>query len=384
MSRKILVSLVGGQTIPNVLFIQEMERADIYVFIHSKQTVKLRKQIENACENLIKEKVYIEVDEYSLKSFNSAISNQFEFLKDDKIIVNITGGTKIMSLGTYDYFLQKFPENSTVFYCDGGKNQYRQIHPPIHDNIEKHSYKIPLSTYLKANGVAKTPSLYFEEKEIMGKNKPLKSLEYSTCLYDIFSSSSNQELIFQMKKLHQNEARGKKVNLNEKPEYQELFNQLIITNFDFEDDTRQTLSKYETKYLTGDWFEEYTYYHIKPLLDLPVNRIVLGLNSTRENAPNEYDILFTHDNDLYYIECKSTLLDFTGKTNNFIFNEALYKAAANRNEFGTYTKCYLFCSDDFSNLTDTQKGRAEILRIKLVGSEILSKEDGLKKLFNIA
>jgi hypothetical protein len=381
MARKIIVSLIGGQTIPNVLFIKEMEIADRYIFITSSQTKKLVNQIILACPEIGSNYLIIEVDEYNLKNFDETINEYVENDPNSKYYINITGGTKIMSLATFNYFSLKNKNNENfIYYVDGGRNQFRQIYPSIDINILPHKYSIDLSSYLKANNVKKENGKSYEENEVLEKNKLLKSEIISENLYSIFSTGSNKLLVSQLEKFHRDKRRGKIINLDESREYSDLFSTLEEIGFNF--NIKNRIDKNESKYLTGDWFEEYIFCKMKALFQLPDKNIALGLNTSRENAPNEFDVLFTFNNNLYYIECKSSLM-VDGKINNVIYNEAIYKAAALRNEFGTYTKGYLFCSDDFSKLSDVQKDRAKLLRIIPVGSEIISKVNGFKELFSL-
>lgn len=376
--KKVLISLIGGQTIPNVLLINEMNKMDEYIFIHTSSTKRQADFITSACAEVITGIRYIEVGEYNTNKFDEILIKELVLNNEDKIHINLTGGTKIMSIGAYNFFLKNFPDNSIMYYCEGGKNQYRQVYPIGENNPFIHKYKIPLHIYFRANGIAKNKDLFYSKNDILSKNSCLKSKSLANKIFDKFSKRSDLHLLKGIYELQSSRLRGKSILISN---YSELNESLLSLSFEFNDSNRSILDKNETKYLTGDWFEEYVFYSLKDLLGLEDEFSVLGINSKREEAPNEYDILLIINNDLYYIECKSTLFDIDGKFLKDVYNEALYKAAALRNEFGTFTKCFLFSSDDFSKLDISHLSRAEVLRVNLIGKDYLENSDKLKQIF---
>jgi hypothetical protein len=73
------------------------------------------------------------------------------------------------------------------------------------------------------------------------------------------------------------------------------------------------LSKVETKYLTGDWFEEFFYYQLKESKNLDENAIATGCVIRKNNIPNEFDILFLENDQLKVVECKTFIWKFDKK-----------------------------------------------------------------------
>lgn len=383
MAKKILVSLVSHQTIPNVLFIKEIKDVDFHLFISTPEMEKrgVTQRIIEACgDNILNTKTF-EVDEYNLKEFELRIENLLTPDPKVEVYLNITGGTKIMSLGAYNYFIQKYPITK-VFYLDGGKNQFRQIYPQIENNIVPHNYKIDLSTYLIANGVKDGARRNYELKDILKRNKTHRNFETSAKFLEVFLNNKDHKIIKAINFLHLNELREKQLKLEEYPAFNNYYADLIRIGFEPANKAKGWLSTKETKYLTGDWFEEYVLFTIKKLFNFEGPEIAMGVHIYREGTPNEIDILFTYKNSLYFIECKSTISK-NGEISNTLYNETLYKTAALKNDFGLYVNTYLFCTDDFENLTENQKNRAEYMGIKLVGSEFLKNENKLTELFKL-
>lgn len=384
MPEKIVVSLVSVQTIPNVLFIQEMDGIDLHIFITTEDMEKKRVtgRIVESCKEKIKKTAIVVVDEYNLKSFEGRILSLDPLHKGSEVFLNLTGGTKIMALGSYNFFISRFPDTTKVFYLDGGKNQFRQIFPEIENNIIFHTYKIDLATYLKANGVKDGSGKYYEQNDILKRNKTIRNFEFSNKILDVFLNQRNHKIIEAINFLHTNELREKQLKLEEYPGFNNHYAELIRFGFDPINHSKGWLSTKETKYLTGDWFEEYVFFTIKRLFGFESPEIGMGVHIYREGSPNEIDILFTHKNSLYFIECKSSISQ-NGKIQNTLYNETLYKAAALKKDFGLYVNAYLFCTDEFDQLNEKQKSRANYLGIKLVGAEYLKNEEELKKLFNL-
>ncbi|WP_100629772.1 Card1-like endonuclease domain-containing protein [Algoriphagus formosus] len=383
-NKRVVVSLVSLQTIPNVLFIKEKGPVDLHIFITTKGMEKkgVTSQILEACQAEIKESTTIEVDEYNLKGFESNISSKLQLESGIEIFLNLTGGTKIMALGAYNFFLSKFPNSTKVFYLDGGKNQFRQIFPEITENIITHQYKIDLATYLKANGVKDGANRYYETKDILKRNKTHRDYQHSEKILDIFLSSKDHKVIQAINFLHSNGLREKLVKLEEYPGFNNHYAELIRFGFEPTNKAKGWLSTKETKYLTGDWFEEYVLFTLKKIFGFEGPEIGMGVHIYREGSPNEIDILFTYKNSLYFIECKSTI-SIDDKINNSLYNETLYKAAALKKDFGLYVHTYLFCTDDLDQLNANQKNRAKYLGITLVGANYLKDESKLKKLFDL-
>jgi hypothetical protein len=88
------------------------------------------------------------------------------------------------------------------------------------------------------------------------------------------------------------------------------------------------LTKYEIQFLTGGWFEEYIFSLIKNKIQ--PQDIVLGIglpiSDNRAISNRDLDVVFTFENKLFVIECK------TGIDKESILNETVYKAAALKNE----------------------------------------------------
>lgn len=369
MSRKIIVSIISDQTIPNILFIKQKEMADFYYFI---TTARMEKNgvTDNTIKSLgldIQQTKRIEVIEDSVKDIDDKLVHQLEYEDEDELLINITGGTKIMSLAVYNFFTRNGA--GEIFYIPIGKNEIKQIFPLRKNRVSVIEQRVNLLEYLTAYGVSVRNESY------LSKNTLLKSNEQTTNLFNAFISEKRDQLFQSAEEIRQANLRGKKIlkNDNQKGEYFKKAE--IFRNSGISWDTDDCISKAETKYITGEWFEEYIYPRIKKWLNKSDDEIGMGLQLIKGDAPNEYDVMFMHRNALYVIECKTDVSDNSEGKISYLFTNTLYKAATLKKEFGLWVNYYLFALNDFSTLTDDQKNRAKQLDIKLVGLEILKNEE---------
>lgn len=374
MSRKVIVSIVSDQTIPNVLFIQENSGADFYYFI-STQKMEMKNSSLNICKAAGIEAPFfsiIEVQEDSLLDIEDTLQDNFSYEDDDKILVNITGGTKIMSLGVYNFFARHGA--AEIYYLPIGKNEIAQTFPLRKNKTKALGYRINLFDYLTANGV-NVSSKFFS-----GKNSLTKNEDIANAIFNHFLGN-HRSRILEITEMIRTSFRGKKIiPTKSELDYAAFYSSLELINYGMEFEKDDQITSEETKYLTGDWFEEYVYTKVKTILNIPDDHIGIGVQLNKDGNQNEYDIIFTLNNALYVIECKTDVSDqIEGEEAriSYLFTNTLYKAATLKKEFGLWVNYYLFALNDFSNLTEQQRKRAEQLDIKLAGTEILGNIESL-------
>lgn len=147
--KKVLVSILSDHLVPNYLFIKEMRgQYNELLFIGTPYTESkaIATHLENALENRKSniKKVILESDQYQegVQSLeNISLPNDVQY------IVNLTGGTKIMSLIVYDFFRKL---NSSFYYIPIGKNTYCNIEE---ENIHALQYRISLREYFTLYGL---------------------------------------------------------------------------------------------------------------------------------------------------------------------------------------------------------------------------------------
>jgi hypothetical protein len=338
---RILISLISDQTIPNVLFIKEYEgQVDSYVFVTTDKMETQGKLLwilkaTGITAEQYQKAIVIEDDLISIDRTLNALNLTYE----DDYILNLTGGTKIMSIGVYNYFLHR---NSEIYYIPIGKNISRKIFPPVQQREFPITYRTDLITYLTSYGI--------EVINADAINHLSKSETFTKLFFDR-NYSKNKELknLFDYK---ENTKRDSCIRV----ELPNLFKWLEQIDFPFE--SRGILSKKEIFYLSGGWLEEYTYTKIKTVLNLSDKDIGLNISIKRQKVSNEFDVMFVLNNTIYVFECK------TGLTRKDLYEEAVYKLAALRKDFGLFVNSYIVTMTEIRNTF--WKDRATLFNIQLL------------------
>jgi len=319
----ILVSLVSDQTIPNVLFIKERHDIDKYLFVSTEEMERKGKydciiraaglQGHNARQRLI----VVGDSLYDVRSKLAAL----DYDDDDRFYVNLTGGTKIMSIGVYNFFRDI---SSEIFYIPGGKNLSKKIFPVVKHRQQALKYRLSVAEYLTCYGI-----------DILNPttvNSLIRTPDETAAWYRFFLGLSEDQLRT-LDRLRRFRSK-KKTAYEDAPGLASLLN-----NAPFRSEDPAYLSKHEIRYLSGDWFEEYIYAALKETLNLHDAAIAVGVNIKRDDVQNEFDIMFTHDNHFYVIECKTSVYDAAQKRN--IFTDTLYKLSALRKDFGLFARAFI-------------------------------------------
>lgn len=408
MEKQLLISLVSDQTIPNVQIIKEFGNSETdYKFLLTKgmQRKGIVQWIVDATQ--IKDFQDIFVDEYSVADIENELQ-KIDYSEYSRIIVNLTGGTKMMVLSVFDFFRNK--QNTEMYYVTGIGNAYQKI---VDRGCEQNvfSCSISLEEYLKSYGFS------------IKKAQPSGiSLEQTEKIYNHYINGDFSRYTDSLNFLR--ERRGKVITDTDFVTIKDF-----LETIEYYPAKEGTLSKLETKYLTGEWFEEYIGAKIKCDLELTDNQILvgtqirkdvplrqelnsvptlLGLEEKEEGLGNEMDVMFVKDNRFYVIECKTSiiatiskprrnkdekeqqLMDNTIKEEKNILGETIYKSDALRTKFGLFAKSYIFTlsnlkqlvandSNKAKNISDLLK-RASLSNIKIVDRALLIQAENMRNL----
>lgn len=357
----ILVCLVSDQTIPNVQFIKWYFNNNIQnmkiLFLSTKEMEKKEKSkhIQAALTDINKFLEYdvITTNENDIDTTNNIFEKYFSENKFNKFIVNITGGTKLMSLATFQFFMQK--ENTEIYYQPIGKS-LQQLYP------ETKKYDIfeilSLEEFLNAHGI----NFSFD-------NVCVKDWDFNKTVFDKIVKH-HHHLISKMVILQNTSwfkniyKRKDSLNFEEIPE--EKFSNIeeisvnkeeiceLIKLFGFDS---KSVELSHIRYITGGWFEEYVYQKIcNENSNVDKKNVALNVNISKGNDKNELDIIYLDKNNmLHIIECKSFL---DGKDGSKILTEALYKLQAIiKTKFGLFVKHHLYTKSIIDKETPLNRAR---------------------------
>jgi hypothetical protein len=373
-----LVSLVSDQTIPNVLVALHF-RPDALLFLTTESMERKGKTdailqclamrgldyAERHWRVSVREDSLLHIEQ-ELARWSQSQEEEFDY------IVNLTGGTKLMSIAAYDYF-QAF--GSSMIYVPIPKNEFLTPFPKRRPKApEALKDRLTVCEYLTAYGfkVANASDLD-RKKELAEGRKELTRHIYQN-YQELKSFLAN--LYEAMKTVAEDRKRLKKGLSFKLPFQPPAQGQEILREMGFQESAEGWIKKGfhrdDYEYLRGGWLEERLYLALKEVLPSESD-VLLGVQYTnREGTSNELDVLFTLQNRLHLVECKS--LDAaegseaggTASLTNF-----LYKLGALRQEFGLTPVGYLATTSEDSLDKDGQPKESLVKRAKQFNIEML-------------
>lgn len=368
MTEKIIVSLISEQTIPNVQFIKwytknNFQKYDLLFVSTKKMEQNLKSEfIKNALDgisNFLGEIKSLIVEENDMQNIQSNLKAFFENLRYKDVIVNITGGTKMMSLISFQFFSNL--KNSQIFYQPIAK-------PLLELFPESKEFEIneilTLEEYLKANGIKyrfdnncvrdwefnKTVAndLIIPNRTIIAAMVELQNTSYFKNIYkrkDFIDFLEVEEEKFCLEK-------NKNISKND------ICNFIDCAGFDI-----KKVSLNDFRYFTGGWFEEFVYQKVLNEINVKPENVALNVHIEKGSDKNELDVVYLDlKNQLHVIECKSFL---EGKDGAKVLNEALYKLQAIiKSKFGLNVKSHLYTKSVIDK--ESALNRASDFNIELV------------------
>jgi hypothetical protein len=360
---KILVSLVSDQTIPTIEFIREMQgEVDKHLFISTASMEErgnrqwILKTVAIDAEKLLDP---IVVNEFSFEDIEEKLVKSVN--DEDTYVVNLTGGTKVMSLAVYEFFKSV---KSEMYYLTG-RNEMIKVYPGRRKVTSKLKAQISLSDYLSAYGF-----------EIISQSCPLrpKELAEDFLKYFLFNFNRDSDVPLLEKFRHKRE-KGLK-NFREISGMQDF-----LKSLGFQPENDKNLSKYECRYLSGDWLEEYLFYFLKENMDVADSAIGLSLFAKKGGMSNEFDVLLMRNNKIFLFECKTSIY-IDSEESQTIIGDTIYKSDSLRNKFGLFAQTTVVTLSDLSNRKlESHIKRADASRVKLIGKTVFE-GDTLKEELN--
>lgn len=310
--KRIIVSIVSEQTVPNYLFIKELfQIGDELLFVSSS---KYADRIDWILQTLNYKNCRDERIVFPERGEERWVDMETQLLrklsKDVQYIVNLTGGTKYMSLLAQSVF-EKY--NSRFYYIPYPQNII--LEPSTNEAISL-KYRLNIKEYLSCYNVSFTEKCTVEEKS------------YTSSFYDKFLFGHLDFKVIDLLRSYRN---NKKIAISsietcisteKKPQIANLGTFLKSVNFPLCE--KGFLTRHEIEYLTGGWFEEYMYYLIKDKIEPQDIKLGVLIKRTDRTNQNDLDVVFMSGNKLFVIECK------TGIQGQKMFNETVYKATAIR------------------------------------------------------
>jgi hypothetical protein len=248
-----------------------------------------------------------------------------------------------------------------------GQGEYIKMHPVIKKAAYPIRSKISLKEYLTAYGF-----------EVSNESEPFRDRKTCNELLNYFLNSFNKEKdVPVLDTLRQFRSK----NLSSLENIQGLDS--FLTRINYQPKNENKLSKYECRYLSGDWLEDYLFFFLIDNFNIEEKEIGLSWNVVKNGSPNEFDVLLMRNNKLYLFECKTSIYLDNEESQTFI-GETIYKSDSLRNKFGLFSQTTVFTLSDLENpRLKKHIERAEASKVKLIGRKDFTTERLIKALEKI-
>ncbi len=318
----ILVCLIDENPIHNIQFIKEYrDTVNKFIFITTNEmeyaefnrtdAIIKSLKLENADIQriIVKPQSISDIEKQLIK-----VNNNIEI----KYLVNISGGTKLMTITCLNFFHEL---NSKIFFVPKSIESYIQVFPFLSSSVFYFRSQITLREYIDSYGLVNT--------EIQYASKSYK--ECKRLMQKVIETKGNKNKIPEIKNAH-----------------------TMPRNIDKE-------------FYSGGWFEEYTYHTIKDHFNLMQSQIGLKVKIKNRNTFNEYDVVFVLKEKLYLIECKAYFASYEIKKK---VESALYKLAALDDDFGIQSQSVFVTTFDIKGYSEVENetllNRAKDMNVRLL------------------
>ena len=359
MMANILISLLGDQTVPIVLLIQDerFSHIDDYVFVTTQEMEQKSRLGQILAATLLEEGRYqsIKVPPEYPSMLIQVLEEELTLDPEDHYYVNLTGGTKMMSVGLYQFFIQHSSSiTAEMFYKPIGKNAFIRVYPEHQQEEVPLTYHITIQQYLVCYGIQ-----IVDQKEEQEWTPPTALTE--RLLQDYIKRKFSNKLRDELNKLRKDYDRKKQkaaYDFEIGPALKEYLQEIA-----YPIPSNGKLSKPEIFYFTGGWLEAYLLQSLQQKLGFSESYLRKNINIQRRNldgdkVKNEFDIVFVKDNTLHIIEAKTALsyshIDLT-----------IFKLQALRQEMGLRVKAYLFTPSILGKYSKKAEERANLYNIKI-------------------
>lgn len=348
---KALLCLLSDQHVPNLLSVHHF-KPDQLVLIESSQMASrgAARHFLNALklgglDYAARHDIERLDAEDSLFAARQALQRAHSKLTSAEWIANLTGGTKPMSIATYEFFKDL-----------GGKLVYTNIFHPacIRDiesgQVEDCGHRLGIKEFLAGYGFESRKAdekLKHAEERARGWSQSAGLLAQYTDDQDILVLDDQER------------KRGRDKGID-----------LTADRFRFPCDELRTiwlngrsmrrLTKYEVDFLTGGWLEVFFWDLLSRHSDaLAIWDIRLGLEVGRcgDHSGNDFDVAFMHNHGLSMIECK------TGSQGHDAGGDVLYKTEAVTRQFRAL-RARSFLATTAPNVLDKENKVKEALRVR--------------------
>ncbi len=339
-----LISLVSDQTIPNILVACDVE-ADFLLLVSTDAMEKRNKSVDIVKTLSLIGPTYgpetfdvINISEDSVLDFHEKVTDWLRrFRGEFTFVVNITGGTKLMSIAAYELFKTY---DARIVYMPISQNAYFPVHRP--EALTFIGLRLTVTQYFSAYGV--TVKNWDELESSRSEAWQRKDLTFF--IYDHYLELTSLLKTFgAVIRPIKESAFRKGYSLTFEHTIRNDSERVLLGRMGFSVENHmvsKSITKNERDYMRGGWLEERVFLAFETVLSERGGDVMLNVKSESRGNSNEFDVVFTMDNVLYVVECKS--LDSPKGSEHHMggtINDFIYKLGALRQDFGITPKAIL-------------------------------------------
>ncbi|WGE83001.1 Card1-like endonuclease domain-containing protein [Actinobacillus equuli] len=371
------VCLISGQAAPNLLPVLDPHfKPKEAIFLVSAKMKKQAEYLGNAFKKLnIKVTLQEITDEFNFGLMEEEIYSLVEKYENENIALNVTGGTKLISIAAENAFSSA---GKPIFYIDTDTNKILFISRDENNqwlpNLDL-STKVTIENYLLAYG-----------STVQSKGNPTERADFIPAIEPFIRNYDNYTDVIPLLNMHAtlSQSNGYKSEYNAKnpktKKLNEFFTGLDYQGLiDYDGNTINFKNREIKEFLNGIWLEDYVYQQIKNIrtiqdlecgVDVANPKFNIGKS---EYAPenkgnkNEFDLVFMANNKLHIIECKTQLMN---KEGGIKAEDILYKLETLKDYGGLMTKK---CLVSYFEVPEQVKNRASFLNIEIIQGKDLQR-----------
>lgn len=362
---RVLLCLLSAQHIPNLLSVHHY-RPDVLVLLETPG-MKKRDAGINFLDALAsgglrfsKDAIVEITKEDSVADVTKHLEVAYERWSPAEWIVNLTGGTKPMSIAAYEFFKHK--EAKLVYINNSAPNTFVDLGT---DSSETSDYRPTIQEFLEGYGYEYGKKLHkVQQAEERAKRQWKLALK-------IAENAKPEDLLPQLNRNQQDSLR--QGNLSLQPQmYQHFAKELRdLLEQTFTPQERSAGNKYMGNFFTGGWLEVFFWELLNHHADeLDLWDVHLGIEprqkGSNEGTNNDMDVAFMRNHTLSFVECKS------GSQDHDKGNDILYKVEAIRRQLGALrVKSFLATTainilDEHNQLKEAVANRAALYECTII------------------
>lgn len=366
------VCLVSDQPIPNLTTVLQL-KPDRVVLLKTKEIEDKAGFLETVIRRKGCEVTTKFIKAYDIKNVIEISESLIDECKDCEVSLNITGGTKIGTLGT---FLAFYTANKPIYYVDTKDHKILQLFPESEQREIPIEVTVSISDYLAVYG--------FEVEDFVKDDRYIYKREALTKYLANTIISSDSDIISQINfYLHEYNEKSP-LPIHVRFPVDEKLSQLLMLLDGIKQKDKNTIeiNNHESlMYLKGFWFEEYVYMVAKSLKPDEIKLNIKGrwITKSQYSPKNEFDVMLSKKNRLFYISCKTANPDRKkDNSEEGIGREFIYELdSLGDRALGLFGKRMLISARP---INDHIKERAKILKVDIIdGKNIATLKENLRQ-----